>query len=350
MKIFQLVDSPYVGNPYVPTLMDGITKIDSTSRWGYGLDSFWSDDIYKYDIVHIHWPHMIVNFFSDNNIISQYENKLRHLKELGIKIVATCHNFEPHYEKDTRKKDSYAITYGYADCIIHLGEYSLNLLKGKYPLAKHFLIPHHVYNQIYKPANKAESIENLGLNHSKKYVLCFGDFRDDEERRLVDCVLKHYLNQGIEILAPHYYRYVKRKNKLKMLYAWIMAKYKQSTTKGMHIYGKYISDDMLPFYYGASEICLIQRKKILNSGNLPMAFYMGKVVVGPRVGNVGQILEQTGNPTFEPDDINSLYQAIDKAMTLCQENKGVVNKKYAENNWTTEIVSYKLYSVYKEMA
>ena len=31
------------------------------------------------------------------------------------------------------------------------------------------------------------------------------------------------------------------------------------------------------YFFGAADVVLLQRKKILNSGNLPLAFLMGKV-------------------------------------------------------------------------
>ena len=347
MKIFQLIDNPHVGNPYVLTLMDGISDIDKEFQWGYGVDAFWTDDILQYDIVHIHWPHIIVNRFSKSSIIKQFEQRLIFLKQKDIKIVVTCHNLKPHYETDTKKIDTYRIAYEQADCILHLGEYSLKLMQEKYPNSKHFLLLHHTYDKLYSVVGCEESKKKLHLNLSKKYILCFGDFRDNEERRLVDIILKHYYSQCIEIIAPLYYKQIKRRNKLKMILTWIQLQIKKITTKGLHIYGKFVEDDLLPYYYGVADICLIHRKQILNSGNLPMAFYMGKIVVGPNVGNVGQILEQTGNPTFNPEDNNSIFAAINSAFSLYGQGKGIKNKEYAQENLTTEIISKKLYNIYQ---
>lgn len=52
-----------------------------------------------------------------------------------------------------------------------------------------------------------------------------------------------------------------------------------------------------------ADIALLQRVKILNSGSLPLNFYFGNVVVGPDVGNVGEILKKTGNPVFNVEDV-----------------------------------------------
>lgn len=349
MKIFQLLYNPYIGNPYVRTLMDGICNIDKNVKFGYGSELFWNDEIFQYNIVHIHFPADYVSFFSKSSISSLFEQRLRELKLNGIKIIATCHNLVPHYERDNNKIQMYKITYMLADCILHLGEYSLELLKKEYPLTKHLLLYHHTYDQMYHVMERNNSVKKLSLDPSKKYLLCFGDFRANEERTMIDGIVKYFYKKGIEVLAPHYYKYSKRRNKLKMFTAWLKTKVKSFTTKGLHLYGKYVTDDMLPYFYGAADICLIQRKKILNSGNLPMAFYMGKVVVGPNVGNVGQILKNTGNPTFDPENEDSIIDAIDKALMLNEQGIGEKNKKYADENWSTAKISQQLYDIYKSI-
>ena len=180
MKVFQLVDNPYVGNPYVSTLLQGVKHIDSTIEFGYGLRNFWSDDVLKYDIIHIHWPHDVVQFFSNKNIISDFKQRIIMLKKNGIKIIATCHNFEPHYEKDIRKIHAYTITYELADCILHLGEYSLNYLKDKYPSAQHILLPHHTYDMLYTVESREKSLKYLSIIKSEidRSLNIMSDFMD----------------------------------------------------------------------------------------------------------------------------------------------------------------------------
>lgn len=101
----------------------------------------------------------------------------------------------------------------------------------------------------------------------------------------------------------------------------------------------FVSDKELPYYYAAADIALIHRKEILNSGNLPMAFYMGKVVVGPNTGNVGSLLQETGNPSFDIQDTTTLDGCIKDAMALTSQGKGEDNRRYAIKNFSSEIVA-----------
>ena len=107
-----------------------------------------------------------------------------------------------------------------------------------------------------------------------------------------------------------------------------------------------IPNEFTPYYYGASDLALIQRKKILNSGNVTLAFLMGKVVVGPDVGNVGLLLRETGNPTFDVNDNSTIITAVRKGFDMAKENYGEKNRRYALDNFSTAIISERLYNYY----
>ena len=110
-----------------------------------------------------------------------------------------------------------------------------------------------------------------------------------------------------------------------------------------------VKDSDLPLYFAASDISLILRMKILNSGNLPLGFYMGNVVVGPDLGNVGAILRNTGNITFMPNDINSIVTSIMSGLELVETGKGVQNKQFAEREYSSDKICNHMYSEYKKL-
>ena len=77
-----------------------------------------------------------------------------------------------------------------------------------------------------------------------------------------------------------------------------------------------------------------------------MGFAAGKVVVGPQVGNVGEILKSTGNPTFNPDNEQSVVEAVKKGLALVKQGLGERNKNFALNQWSTHKVSLLLIDKY----
>lgn len=351
MKIFQLFRDPYSPNenPYIATLMDGVKAYDNEVEFGYGLAEFWDGRVLEYDILHIHWPQVMLPVHPEQEDVKRAENRLKELKQSGVNIVVTCHNLKAHYAKRPEFDQIYDVAYSAADVILHMGRWSKQQLVTKFPQARHELLPHHTYDTLYKQVGHEESIQKLGLPSNKRYILCFGAFRDDEEREIADQIADHYRTQGYDLLAPAYVRWAKRRNLVIWTLQWLHWKYLCITKKGIHIYGRFVSNELLPYFYGAADISIIQRKKILNSGNLPLSFLMGHVVVGPSVGNVGQILEETGNPTFVPGDTESLFKAVDNALELKKRGQGQANKSYAEQHFTTAIVARQLDDIYKSL-
>ena len=353
MKIFQAIDNPYnAPNPYVYTLIDGLKVVDSSIEIGWGIDTIWTDDILNYDIVHIHWPSSLL--YNNDGVVRQIcdvEERLVFLKSKGIRIVATCHNLEPHYCAIEEERKSYHVVYGLADMIFHLGEYSKNLFGEKYPNARNVMLPHHIYDTVYKDFKpQEESQARLGLRMNNKYILCFGAFRNIEEHSLVLQLGAQFKRTNIYILAPSYdwipkarwYSFNKQrflKQRLKFKYHLIV-----TGTGG----SRSVSDEELPYYYAASDLCLIHRVKILNSGLLPMAMMMGKTVIGPDAGNVGCILRGLHNPVFDVDNLQSLGQIIKDTFKRGKEI-GLRNQEYAFKHWRTSDVSGMLYNYYMSL-
>lgn len=352
MNIFVLVENPYEShqNPYVKTLIDGINNQYNDVKWGYGLSSFWEDDILEYDIIHIHWPDIFL-WYNDPHLKNSttFENRLRIIKSHGIKVVTTCHNLKPHYSQNQLSSELYEIAYQYSDSILHLGKYSLSLFAEQYPDIKHDLLMHHIYDTLYTELPSVEeSVKYLKLNPSYKYILCLGAFRHEEERNLIILLAKYLKGRKVAILAPSFFKVPEGRNPRKVLKPLLHFLYYKFRYPNIKINKKtHVNDQVLPYYYGASSISLIQRVKILNSGNVSLGFYMKNVVVGPNLGNVGQWLKETHNPTFNPHEIQSLYQAIDIA--LDNESRGLENHQYAIKNLNVKKISSNLYHHYKEI-
>lgn len=346
MKVYQAVTNPYATfNQYVVTLMEEICRNHPEVQWGWGVDKFWQDDIFNYDIIHIQWPHMLLG--NGKTTFDVFE-RLNELKKRNVFIVATCHNLEAHYCYDVNVKSVYNITYSTSDMIFHMGEYSRELFLEKYPNAVNVILPHHIYDTFYSYfPNKNESCRKLKLRESRTYVLCFGAFRDEEEKEMAMYIGGSFKKRNIYVLAPSYeriqYRNVYEKTKCR-----IKTKVRM-LTRHLICYGYAngkVPNEYTPYYYGASDVAMIQRKKILNSGNVPLAFLMGKVVVGPNCGNVGLLLKETGNPTFDVNDDKTILYAVEQSLELAKNNYGEYNRQYALKNFSTVVIAEHLYRYY----
>lgn len=345
MKILIACNRDSYKNPYVSTLADGLVEqgVDVTCS----IVEFWNNAT-SYDIIHIMWPNLLVDKSDEDCKKLQYV--ISEIKHRGKILMCTCHNIKPHYNDGVAINNAYRIVYESCDCIHHLGNASIRMLKDLYPniRAKSVVIPHHTYDKLYNlNICKRDARSKLKIPLDAKVIMSFGSFRDDEERKLV-MDLSDKLGNKYYLLMPGFYRdEIFRKNILKGLmvlfktikYTLIAKRHK------LHICHSYISDNMLPYYMAAADIMLIQRVKILNSGNVSLAMLAGLAIVGPNTGNVGAILEETGNEIFDTSNTKELYDIINRMFDK-RQILGTKNREYAMRYLTTASVSYQLKDLY----
>lgn len=346
MKILIACNIDSYPNPYVKTLFNGLVNkgVDVTCS----IDEFWSNAI-CYDIVHIQWPNLLVD--NSDATCSRLQSVIANIKEQNIPIICTCHNLVPHYNSGVALNNAYRIVYNNCDYIHHLGEASIQLLKDFYPemKAEHFIIPHHTYDEMYDlNISKEEARDALGIPRNIKCILSMGMFRHEEEREMLISLRKGLSKEEYCILAPGFFwTTIIRKNVFLAFRALLLTIKHSVIAKyyGIRICHKFVPDNMLPLYLRSADVMFIQRKKILNSGNVSLAMLAGLPIVGPNDGNVESILRKTGNFIFDRNNINELPSIIRKA--IATENLGKKNHDYAMENLTTSTVADALISFYE---
>lgn len=356
ISIYQLISNPYrFPNPFVYAMIDGIESLYDDIKWGWGYEKFWTDHVYSYDIVLIQWPEAPLSWDAlSKHSIDEYIHKIKQIKSKGIKIISFVHNLVPHYTTDKVKLDCYNLIYSSADILLHMGEYSKSILATKYPRAKHvFIGTHFVYNQVYRSRyTREQGLAVLGFESKYKYVLAFGAFRDDEERELVSNLAHdlHLYDKNIMILAPSYMNLIQKRNRWDIrpkIQKYVM-KHREHIICNGGVFNT-VSDVLLPYYYAVADVCFIHRKKILNSGNVPMGFLMNKVVIGPSEGNVGEILKIMNNPIFQVGDRNSVAESVINAFQMSAQGKGEWNFMYAMKHFSTEIFCKKIHEIFMDV-
>lgn len=347
MRILLVCNPENTGNPFVVTLCDELNRQGCFATMS--CEKFWTTS--DYDVIHFQWPEAVFDWAMkvSQNKVEKLKSRLDCLKSEGKKIIITCHNLKPHIRKDEGILSLYEIIYNRCDLFIHLGSYSKELLEKQYPDAKHVIIPHHIYDTLYKfDLDKKTCQGELNIQSDNFNVLCFGEFRNDEERNMLILLNKRCKQEQINFITPGFY---KKSLISRCLFSTprIILKHIYYKVLGFSYKIRSLSDEELVKYFTACDAVMIQRLSILNSGNLPMAFFAGKVVVGPNIGNVGRILNDTGNPSFDPKSTESIFQSLKQAKVLCLENKGAENRIYAMNNWNTANMVKSLVTSYKEL-
>ena len=351
MKVYFVVKEPSERtiNHFVSSLGNALQK--QGCEVVYGLKLLWTDEVLGYDIIHFQWPEGIFGLFGHqvtDEELTRMNQRLMWLKEHGKKVFYTCHNLKPHTNRNENLLRLYELIYNNADYIHHLGNYSCNLLQSKYPNAIHVVIPHHIYDDVLSfNISQVEARQRLHLPTDKKIILSFGKFRTEEERNFVLSIKDSSLFtlHSSLFLMPGFYRQTLHTwNPKKLVTRLYHTLYYR--LKGIQFSNEAIPDDMMQYYFCAADVVLIQRLDILNSGNLPMAFHAGKVVVGPNVGNIGPILHETGNFTFDPEHAKSAIDALKNA--LVATSKGNENKVYASKYWSSNLIAATFLRYYQQ--
>jgi hypothetical protein len=338
-------------NPFVRTLMKGLK--DQGCDVSLGRQEFWQNAS-NYNIIHIHWPDaMFEKVPPTDSEVNSLEKHIVFIKKTS-KIIYTRHNEKPHYSNDSNRHKCYELIENNADAIIHLGNYEIESFKKRLnnTCIKHFYIPHHTYDKLYKNSiTKIEAREKLKISKKKFVILTFGIYRDKEEVDMVITEFNKLLIKNKYLLAPRLISFLVKDFSNNIFIKWIFQYYyllkllRQKINSG----SKYIDDKYLELYFKASDVVLIQRKNILNSGNISLAFYFKKPVIGPNYGNIGELLKQTNNILFEPNQDGSLCNAMMEATKINLSELGQNNYNYAINYMNIEVVAQQYYDVYKNI-
>jgi len=351
MKVLIVFENKNVDNLFVPILCRGLQAKGIDVE--VSVEEFWTDDIF-YDIIHFQWPEEITGWNNQYTPKIQFlEERIAFLKKQGSKFIYTRHNSRPHYYNSITYS-AYNIIESSCDMVVHMGQFSYDEFRQQYPQSHNVIIPNHIYENTYNEnITQKEAREKLNLPLDKFIILAFGKFRLKDEITMVitsflkfKCKNKYLLAPRLLPFSPH----ARSKSFLKKFLSSILYHTSKFICRLNLIQANsnemIISNEELPYYIIASDLLMIQRKRILNSGNLPLAFLFKKVVIGPDYGNIRNILKESGNPTFNPDNTNSIVRALTQGYQMAQVHKGEDNYLYAKQHFSLQQVSELYRQVY----
>ncbi|MBJ6367901.1 glycosyltransferase family 4 protein [Snuella sedimenti] len=287
----------------------------------------------EYNIVNIHWPEALFEWqdVSDKDLV-ELEKNIKQWKQYS-KIVYTRHNREPHNKGIKNIKALYVIILKYCDGIIHLGDFSLRELLKNYPKYKakiNAVIPHPLYLKNKKYITQEQAREKFSIKVDAKVVLVFGNIRTKEEKKLILKAFNKLKTDNKLLLVsrmPYFLEGVPSW-RLKILMKQIVRFYYGLFSKYKFFYD-FVKQEDIPYFVSAADIVFVPRIKHLNSGNVYLGFSYNKPIVGPAVGNIKEVLNNDFNYLFDPKNIKSVTNALEKGL---KEDISIVHEKvYKEN-------------------
>jgi glycosyltransferase involved in cell wall biosynthesis len=341
-----LVATTSTRNSFLGLFLRALNKHPDVSDAVRDLDAFWTHPG-SADVLHIHWPEAMFENWEepDDATLTRLDKTLQEWA-VQTPVVATVHNMQPHYANTSVYRRLYRLVYSYAYSVIHLGEESRRLFEAQYPdlgAKPQAVIPHGAYSCFDNEVTEDEARQHLGLNAEDTVCLAFGQIRHFREMRLLfrgfrrasipgkRLYLAGKINSSVRRPARWYYR----------LQTMVDPRIQSNS--------QFIPDHEVQYYLNAADMLVIPRLEALNSGNMALGFTFGRVVVGPDVGVVGEILRATGNPVYDPRRPNSLGKALERASKLRRRGKGQENAAYARSRMDWSSIAQQHVALYDKL-
>jgi beta-1,4-mannosyltransferase len=248
----------------------------------------------RIDIVHVHWPDLIVT--GRNPIraafrVWQFLARLVEYKMRGAKIIWTVHNTAPH---DRTFQPLAACFWSAFLCLVDglifmsaTARIDAIASRPSFGRIRYATIPHGHYCAVLgAERDKAGARKRLGLPAGKYIFLFFGQIRYYKN---VPLLMQEFLAldrlDTFLIVAGSCWR-----RKLRCEMEQLAAGH-----DNIRLDVRFIPDEGLYEYLIASDIVVLPYKRVLNSGSTLMALSAGRPVIAPRVGSITEVAEQVGN-------------------------------------------------------
>lgn len=339
-----------VMNPYVEEIANALPKSFLIKR---SIKEFFLKTG-DYAIIHIQWPEEITDWMVPTDTEMERVREALQYWSKRSKIVITRHNILPNTNNSTNYLALYELVYAYADAVIHLGNKSLMEYAQRYPEyyrnAWQRIIPHHVYIGYPNTIGRDAARQHFKIHKNKKVILCFGDIRNEEEATMIINAYKLLDIKDKFLLAPRFFKPPAFRDKpLKRLMVFVKQWYYRSFFNASLGSVFFVENSKVQYYFNAADVVLIPRSKQLNSGVVFLALAFERLIVGPEGGNIGEVLEYLDNPVFNPDDIQSVKEALERAIKQAHETKPISCLRYPNSYYSLEYVANLHGELYKEL-
>jgi glycosyltransferase involved in cell wall biosynthesis len=253
------------------------------------------------------------------------------------KIIAITDNVIPH---EKRFGDKFFTRYFLGSCqaFVTMSDSvlkDLDLFGGKKPKV---CTPHPVYDIFGEEAEKNESLERLGLNGGKTYLLFFGFIREYKGldlllRAMAEPAIRSNMNLEL-IIAGEFYE--DEKPYLDLIEALGIG-------ERVHLFNHFIPSNEIRYYFGAADLIVQPYKNATQSGITQIAYHFGKPMVVTCVGGLPEIVNDKVTGYVTELDSFSIAEGIAKwlknrARIDFEQNVREAAKRFSWNGFIKELL------------
>lgn len=293
----------------------------------------------QYDVLHTQW---IIFSPMDYYFLKKAKNK-------GKKLVITIHDILPFNQKfyDYRyHKKIYAL----ADEIIVQAPDNVQRFHELFPenTVPVTMIPHGHFLKYAVNKEQAASRERLDIGKDRFVYLFFGQIK---QVKGVDVLLQAYA----KLLQEH----PKLKDKVQMVIAGSVWKTdfgkceeiidREGLLGYLKLDIRYIPDEEVDDYYSAADICVLPYREVYQSGVIQLTYAHYKPAIVTRIPAFMDIVDDSRGILCEPDDTESLAEALYQAYTSREKLYGMAERgyRYIEENYDWNEIGRQVAELYR---
>jgi len=237
-----------------------------------------------------------------------------YLRRRGVRVIALVHNAIPHEPKPWDKPLAKWF-FRRCDGFVALCDAVSADIRSLAPGASIMQREHPMYEHFGTKISKEQAREKLGIPNNKKTLLFFGLIRD---------------YKGLDLL-------IAAMNQLDESYHLVIAgecygsfdKYERQIAALPHpgqvtVFNRYISDDEVPLFFSAADVCVLPYRSATQSGVTAVALNFSVPLIATRVGGLAQSIEEPGTGIIT-DAINPEAIAATVRRYFSEESQQYIN-------------------------
>lgn len=246
------------------------------------------------DIVHLHWPDLVVRGGSAALCLaraSAFLTRLVECKARGAKIVWTVHNIAPHDIHHPRIEAGFRYAFvRLLDGVTFLSAASRGVALAAWPELAGIpgaVIPHGHYKPVIKTAMSRDAARHLlGLPADKFMFLNFGLVRDYKN---IPLLIREFLTLARSDLILVIAGSTGPRDPLRAEIESLA-----SSHSSIRLDLRYVPEEVLHAYLAACDCVVLPYRQVLNSGSALLALSAARPVIAPAIGSLAEITEQVG--------------------------------------------------------
>jgi len=154
------------------------------------------------------------------------------------------------------------------------------------PRVKYLCSPHPLYNHFGSAEDKLQSQYHLGLNPNKKTLLFFGLIRDYKGLDLlIEAFGQLPADYQLLIAGEPYGSFEKYEKQIATL----------PNAQDVHTEARYISDDEVPLFFSAADVCILPYRSATQSGITSISYHFNLPMIATNVGGLQESIRDGEN-------------------------------------------------------